>query len=346
MMKGKGIPVYALLTALMWTPVLAVDRVPETSGFSGYVLFGPAGFDVASNLIFEGTPLLSDVGNTRIDSIFDRPSAHSAPALFLAGEVNYTFAGTRTQLFFGNRLEDFLRLDLTFGGGVRQELPDESILAFSVLQTPAEMKVWSDPYVEGVDRVATDRNKPGIRLRWGRMFGTGLEFTATFREFQHDEERSGDWLVGQGRLDPALQPLLNRNGDSTIIQFLYRIKVSDRHVFEPTVRYLNFDLEGAAMAVDGLMVRLTYLYLTPKLVLDANLFYGTQDADTVHPVYGEALDVQRTGVAIIAFYDLFKKARWRAYASVDYFREDANIAFFDSKVKALGIGAIWRYRRK
>jgi hypothetical protein len=253
----------------MRIPVLAVDRVPETSGFSGFLLFGPAGFDVASNLIVEGSPLLSDVGNTRFDSIFDRPSTHSAPAMFLAGEVNYTFAGTRTQLFLGNRLKDFLRLDLTFGAGVRQELPDESVLVFSVLQTPAEMKVWSDPYVEGVDRVATDR-----------------------------------------------------------------------HVFEPTVRYLNLDLDGAAMAVDGPRVQLTYLYLTPKLVLDAVLIYGTQESDTVHPVYGEALDVRRTGVAVVAFYDLFKKARWRAYASVDYFREDANIAFFDSKVKVLSIGAI------
>lgn len=330
----------------MWTPVLAVDRVPETSGFSGFILFGPAGFDVASNLIVEGSPLLSDVGNTRIDSIFDRPSTHSAPAMFVAGEVNYTFAGTRTQLFFGNRLEDFLRLDLTFGAGVRQELPDESVLAFSVLRTPAEMKVWSDPYVEGVDRVATDRNKPGVRLRWGRMFGTGLEFTATFREFRHDEERSGDWLVGQGRLATALQPLLNRNGDSTIVQFLYRFKVKDRHVFEPTVRYLNLDLDGAAMAVDGPRVQLTYLYLTPKLILDAVLIYGSQEADTVHPVYGEALDVRRTGVAVAAFYDLFKSARWRAYASADYFRENANIAFFDSKVNVLSIGAIWRHGRK
>ena len=61
-LKKKGIPVYALLAALMWPPVLAVDRDPETSGFSGFLLFGPAGFDVASNLIVEGPPVLSDVG--------------------------------------------------------------------------------------------------------------------------------------------------------------------------------------------------------------------------------------------------------------------------------------------
>ena len=335
------------LVAIASCPALAaIDDIPETSGFSGFFLTGPAGFTVESNLIVEGAPLLDDVGNTQIESTFESPSAQTAAAWFLAGELNYTFANTRTQLFFGNRLEDILRLDLTWGIGVRQELPDDSILAVSVVATPLEMRVWSDPYVEGVDRVPTDRNKPGLRLRWGRMFKTGLEFTATFREVRHDQERSGEFLVGEGRLDPALQPLLSRSGDSLALQFLYRVRAKKRHVFEPSIRYTDLDLDGAAMRSKAYALRLTYLYLTPKLVIDANLVLGTHEADEVHPVYGRVKEGDRLGGAVAAFYDLFNKKRWRAYAMAEHFKEDANIDFFDSKSSALSIGVLWRHVRK
>jgi len=323
-----------------------VDKIPETSGFSGFLLVGGGVAEVSSNVIYSGAPLVGDVANTRIESIFDPPQAQTAAVMPLTGEVNYTFSSTRTQLFFGNRLEDVLRLDVNFGLGIRQELPDKGILAFSVVRTPAELKVWSDPYVEGQDRVKTDFNQPGFRFRWGSMFKTGLELTAEYRQYDHDVEASGDFLIDEGRLDPADQPLLDRDGDVYKLQFRYRLRVGKRHVFEPTVRYSDWGLDGAAMAHAGPSLQLTYLYLTPKLVLDANVIWRTHRADAVHPVYGKRLDVDRFGVALTAFYDLFKTKRWRAFASLDFFREDANIAFFESDVSMLLVGAIWRHGRK
>jgi len=337
---------FALLILMAGTPVLAIDNIPETSGFSGFFLLAPGVFVVESNLIVRASPpLLDDVGNDRIQSIFESPASQSAASLLTAGELNFTFASTRTQLFLGNRIEDLLRMDVSFGLGVRQELPDKSILAVSILGTPTEMKVWSDPYVEGVDRVKTSRDSPGARLRWGRILKTGLEFTLSYRKYRHDDESSGDWLIGQGRLDPTAQPLLDRNGNIWNLQFLYRIK-SGAHVFEPAIRYTDSDLDGAAMANNGPSVKLTYLYLTPKLVLDVNLLYHTYEAKDVHPVYGEDLDAKRWGATIAAFLDLFKAQRLRAMVSAEYVRENANIDFFDSGVKSVSIGVIWRYRRK
>jgi len=334
-----------LLAGLVGSPALAVDRIPETSGFSGFALVAPGVFGVSSNLIYGGAPLLDDVANSPIESIFDAPGSQTAAALLLAGEVNYTFSSSRTQLFFGNRLEDILRLDVAFGLGVRQELPDKSVLALSVLATLTDRKVWSDPYVENEERVKTDLGQPGVRLRWGRMFGTGLEFTAQYRRYEHDSEESGDWLVGQNRLDPAELPLLKRDGDIWRAQFLYRIK-SGKHVFEPTLRYTNWNLDGDAMAHAGLTAQLTYLYITKKLVLDVNALYHTHDSDTIHPVYGKKIEADRVAVGVTAFYDLFGAKRWRALASIDFLREDANIDFFDSDVNAFYFGAIWRHRRK
>ena len=58
------------------------------------------------------------------------------------------------------------------------------------------------------------------------------------------------------------------------------------------------------------------------------------------------MDAKRYGVGFAAIFYLFNKKRWRAYAGAEYFREDANIDFFDSKVSSVNFGVIWRYRRK
>ena len=336
-----------LLAALTAQPAMAQDDIPETSGFGGFVLVGAGYFNVESNLIVTGAPLVSDVGNAQIASIFDAPTSGSSGAVPFSAELNYTFAGTRTQLFFGNRLEDMLRLDVVFGIGVRQELPDKSILAASLLVTPAELKFWSDPYVEGEDRTPTALNWPGLRLRWARILKTGLEVTATARRYRHDEENSGDWLISQGRLTPQDQPLLNRDGDILELQALYRIDVK-RHRFEPTVRYIDDNHDGAAMANSGYSLQLTYLYLSPKVVLDANVLYGNRKGDAVHPVYGEALDADRWGAALTALIPvtLFNSRAWSVFVSGEVLRVKANIDFFDTRLAELMAGLIWRAPRR
>jgi hypothetical protein len=328
-------------------PVLAVDSIPTTSGFSGFVLVGPGYFNVETNLIVTGSPLLDDVSNASIDSIFASPQSQTVPALLVGAELNYTFASTRTQLFFGNRLEDILRLDLAVGLGARQELPDGSIIAASVLTTPLDLKVWADPYVEGEDRTRTELDFPGVRLRWGRILNTGLELTATAREYRHDEEHSGDWLVGQGRLTPDQQPLLDRDGDILTLQALYRIDVA-QHRFEPAIRYIDDDHDGAALAKKGYALKLTYLFRSPKVVLDANVLYGTREADEIHPIYGKVLDTDRWGAALSAFIPIkaFKSSRLSVFITGEIFQENANIDFYDARVASLSAGLVWRHNRQ
>jgi hypothetical protein len=336
----------AFLFAVAHTPALAQDDIPATSGFSGFILFGVGYVNVESNLIVTGAPLVSDVGSTTIESIFAKPQSGSSAAVPTAGELNYTFAGTRTQLFFGNRLEDVLRLDVVFGLGVRQELPDASILAASVLFTPALLKLWSDPYIEGEDRQRTELNFPGFRLRWGRILRTGLELTVTDRFYGFDEEKSGDWLISEGRLDPDQQPLLERDGYVLRLQALYRVDVRG-HRFEPALRYVNDKHKGAAIANSGFSLRLTYLYRSPKIVLDANLALGQREAEQAHPVYGKVLDTDRFGAAFTAFIPvrLFGKSGWSVWASVEFFKENANIDFFESSAGSVMAGFAWRHRR-
>jgi len=346
MLRKTAICALALLIAFAITPVLAQDDIPTTSGFSGFFLFGVGYVNVETNLIVTGAPLVGDVGAPRIESIFAKPSSGSAAAVPAVGELNYTFAGTRTQLFFGNRLEDVLRLDVVFGLGVRQELPDSSILAASFLFTPAQLKLWSDPYIEGEDREPTELDFPGFRLRWGRILKTGLELTVTDRFYSFDKEKSGDWLIAQGRLDPGQQSLLERDGDVLRLQALYRIHVAG-HRFEPALRYVRDKHKGAAIANSGFSLQLTYLYLSPKMVLDAILAYGQREADEAHPVYGKVLDTDRFGAALTAFIPigLFKGGVWSVWATAELFKENANIDFFESSAGSVMAGLAWRHRR-
>lgn len=347
----RTVPALLLATVLSTVaainPVLAEDGIPATSGYSGFVLVGPGYFEIESNLIVEGSPLLDDVGSVQVSSIFSSPSAETAPALMVGAELNYTFAATRTQLFFGNRLEDILRLDIAVGFGLRQELADGSILSASLLMTPFDLEVWADPFIVGEDRERTELDFPGARLRWGSILNTDLELTATIRQYRYDDEKSGTWLVDQEQLDPGQQHLLDRDGDRMTLQALYRIE-KGKHRFEPAIRYINDDHDGAALAKDGYSLQLTYLYLSPKVVLDTNLIYGVRQANDVHPVYGKVLDTERWGTAITAFIPIkeFKTSRLSVFVTGEVFWEDANIDFYDSRVVSISAGLLWRHKRR
>jgi hypothetical protein len=336
----------AILVGIACHSIVAQDDIPKTSGFSGFALLGPGYFNVEHSLLVTGAPLLDDVGTPQIESIFDPPPSGSAPALLVGFELNYTFSSTRTQLYLGSRLEDLLRLDILIGLGVRQELPDSSILAASLLLTPLELKYWSDPYIEGEDRKRTGLYFPGIRIRWGRILKTGLELTVTARQYQFDEENSGNWLVSEGRLNPDQRSLLNRDGDVLRLQALYRFDFKS-HRFEPAVRYSKDSHNGAAISNNGFSLRLTYLYLSPKVVIDFNVFYGKRKSDEIHPVYDKVLDAERWGVALTVFIPVkrFDSSVLSVFVSGEIFRENANIDFFESKISSINGGLIWRFIR-
>ena len=323
-------------------PTMAQDDIPTTTGFGVYALTGLGVFPIETNLLATGPPLLGDAGKSEVESIFQSPESQTALAFLLAGEIDYTISKSRTQFYFGWRLEDILRLDVPFGLGVRQELPDSSILALSALLVPLKIELWQDPYIEGEERERTDMDFPGVRLRWGRIFKTGLELTATLRWYQHDIEKSGEWLIDQNRLDADLQYLLERNGMVTRLQALYRIDHKN-HRFEPAIRYMDNNRNGKAMASKGYAFQLTYLYFSPAFVLDVNAAYGIRNAEAIHPVYDEYLDSHRIGAGITAIFpiELGQSKAWNIWASAEYFTENSKVDFFDSQFATIMGGLMW-----
>ncbi len=324
----------------------AQDEIPQTSGFSGYVLAIPGVFFVKNSLLVTGAPLLDDVGTSRITSILENPQSNTAPAFPIAGELNYTFGNSKTQLFFGNRFEDIIRLDVAFGLGVRQDLSKAGILVANFLFTPLELKFWSDPYIEGEDRVRTPLDFPGFRIRWGRIFQTGFEMTITARQYRHANERSGEWLVSEGRLNANQVPLLNRDGEFLRIKALYKIKLK-QHRLQPVFRYTLHNHQGEAVANKQQSILLDYIYLSPKIIFDAKFIYGKRKADEIHPIYNKTLKADRYGFALAAILPvtLFNSDKWNIMISGEYVRENANIDFFNSRLAALNAGLMWRHKR-
>jgi hypothetical protein len=346
-MKNR-ILIYCLILISYAVTLPAQDQIPQTDGFGGYANGGFTYWKVADNFIVGGSPIVfNNVSASVIESIFEAPSSKYSPGGFVGGEVNYTFSSTRTQIFFGNRLEDLLRMDLVFGLGVRQEIGNAGILAASALFTPVELESWSDPFIEREERQATDLSFPGWRIRWGKVFGTGLELTVTDRYYEYGKESSGDWLVSQGRLDPAQQSLLNRDGDILRIQALYRFHVNG-HRFEPMIRWVNDYHRGAAIANRGFSFQLTYLYRISSVVIDANIIYGFRKSKESNPIYNKVKNSDRMAAAMTAFIPVkkFESSILNVFAGIEIFREDTNIEFYDSSVNMVMAGFLWRFIKK
>ena len=68
-----------ILLTLAWGPTEAQDQIPESSGFGGFFMGGGAYFNFASNMLVGGSPMVrTDVGEPRIESIYDAPPTSSA----------------------------------------------------------------------------------------------------------------------------------------------------------------------------------------------------------------------------------------------------------------------------
>lgn len=338
----------ATLVMLGAAPALrAQDVIPQTSGVGGIGAFALAVYSGRTNFFASGPPLLGAITRPVIGSVFAAPEQLKAPGIAVGGEVNYTFAKSRTQLFALMGLEDVIQFDVAVQLGVRQELPDKSIVTVNAIVTPLPARLWVDPYVEGVPRDPAKAQFPGFRIGWRRILGSDLELTFTDRYFVFDSEQSGQWLVSQGRLAPDDVALLDRNGDNLSFQAVYRIRAGS-HRFAPSVTYARDNRDGAAMASDGFDARLNYRYLNPRIALDANVSYGQRDHDAIHPIYGERISRDRVGASITAAVpiELLGSKQWNLWSTVEYIFESANADFFEQRITAVTLGVGWRGLRR
>jgi hypothetical protein len=326
------------------TPGLSMQPMPKESGISGFINLGAGGISAESNMIAGND--LGDIGKKRIDSLTDSPDSESDVLPVLNGELAYTFASTRTQLFLGNSLEDFIRFETATLAGVRQELPDNSLLEISYVFSAIPTEVWADPYVVDRNRSKTDRTASGLRLKYDKILGSDFEILFTWRSIELDDELSGlTQLVQRGDLTAAQTKLLDREGDSYQFEVLYPFRFENgKHVIAPAFNYTRLDLDGGAMANDRYQGQLTYFYTGEIFNVAANLWYAYADYDETNPIYLKKRNDNNYGGTLSVFYkNLFDVERLSLVGTVAGIKSDANIDFYDTTIGFFSLSVLYRF---
>jgi Protein of unknown function (DUF2860) len=322
--------VLLLLGACSVAPLAwAIEPVPGTPGWRGFVILGAGYLDIESNLI-AGNRLI-DIGDATITNVSNGPERDDTFHPLVTGEVNYTF-GNRWQAFLGTSLEDAVTLDAVAQLGLRKDLGDTGIVQGGILFSGVPTEVWEDPYLEGVARDETDRDSTGVRVQWDRILGSAFELTFSYRDVSVDTERSGEGVSSVTCL-AACRELLRRDGDQYFwdLSYLFRLGDGQSHLLRPKVRYVIDDRDGAAISSDAYQLQLSYVFLGQGYNVATNLVVGSSSFD-------------RLAVDTTLLYRLpTASGRWQALATVLWGDENSDVAFNDGSVVQIGIGAMYRF---
>ncbi len=323
-------------------PASAMEPIPETPGWRGFVLAGAGYTEVASNLV-AGTAIV-DVGRPSFDSLADSPESDDVFHPRITGEVNYTFAN-RAQVFLGTSLEDALTLDLVAQLGVRKDLGAAGAVQAGIQLGAIVTEVWEDPYAEGVARQETDRDSQGLRLQWDRILGSAFEFTVSYRDIEIDDELSGQGVLSVA-CDLDCQDLLRRDGEHVFgeLSYLLRLGAGRNHLLRPSFRYTSFDLDGDALAGESMMFQLSYVYATAGYTLVTNLAAGSRDHDAANPIFGRRTDSDRLLADVTVLYRLTGgDGRWQLVGNAFWGEDESEVSVHDTDVFSFGIGAMYRF---
>jgi hypothetical protein len=332
----------ALLTIGVAPMAMAIEPIPATPGWRGFVVVGGGYADLKSNTV-AGNNLI-DIGQPVISSVAQRPRSDDTFHPVVTGEINYTFNGG-WQAFFGTSLEDAVTLDGATQLGARKDLGSAGILQGGVLFSGIPTQVWEDPYAEGVQREETDRDSTGLRLQWDRILGTALQLTLSYRDISIDTERSG-FGVGSIPCDATCQSLLVRDGDQYHFDasYLFRLGDGQRHLVRPMVRYTTDDREGDAISGDSYRLQLSYIFLGQGYTVASNVAYGGATQDERNPIFGRKMDSTRVAVDTTLFYRLpTDSGRWQAVGSVLWGEDDSDVDFHDSEITSVSLGVMYRF---
>jgi hypothetical protein len=321
---------------------LAIEPIPTTNGWSGFIGAGGGYIDLKSNLV-AGNDMI-ELGRPTISSISQGPQSDDTAFPFFTGEVKYTF-GDRWQAFFGASIEDAVTLDNVTQLGLRKDLDSIGILQGGILFSGLPSQVWEDPYAEGVRREETDRNSAGGRLQWDRVLGTPVELTFSYRDISIDRERSGQGTTSVTCLADC-QELMEREGDQYHFDASYRFNLGQggRHILRPMVRYTIEDREGDAVSGDAYRLQLSYAFMGQGYTFVSNAAYGQTSFDEQNPLFNQAADADRVVLDTSLFYRLpTESKRWQAVARVFWGEEDSDVRFHDSEVSSASLGVIYRF---
>ena len=224
--------VACVVLALLGSPVLALDKMPDQPGLSGFFNVSAGAGEIESNFLARLSGIDLELGDQTLDD-FGSPDGEDIATVLLNLTVNYTFSNLKTQVSLGNDLSDFLQFDRSTVLSLRHDIDGIGRFQLGLMSSAfPNTEVWEDPYVLDAKRKETERDTTGGRFTWDRMFGSAFELKVQSRELELDEERSGQALG----LSDAQSALLDREGDKMRVELGYLFELGDgRNLVRPSV---------------------------------------------------------------------------------------------------------------
>jgi len=316
----------------------AVGLIPTETGWDGTVILGGIYADYSSSMIAGVN--IANVSDSTITSLINSPDSVGTALPLISLDIKYTFSDSRTQIFYGDSVEDIVRFDSTTQLGIRHELSDKSILQLSYLFNLTGTEIWTDPYVTNQTRNMTDRKSTGLRLGYYSIAGSKINAEIGNRNIEIKDERSG---LEQLSLIPSDAQLLNREGSETSYRIRYNAN-DGQHNYTPEITYVMFDADGKAMAYDALTFKLTHNYNNARFSTFTSIYFSNSDFHKSNPIYNTIRSDDTFGLGFTLIdRKLFGAKDWSALASIVYAKRDSNIDFYTSDINLISLGAMYRF---
>ena len=317
----------------------AAQEIPVESGWSGHIAVGVGGGQAETNVIDEIGGI--ELGDDRIDGLDQDAGSESFGFPTLQFDLAYTLADTGTQFYLLFQPSPHIFLDLEAHAGIRQRLPDLGMVDLSLSGSAPTTKVWKDPYLTGANRGDTDRSVTGLNIRWHNAMETPVTLEISSQEIEIDDEESGAATV----LPSTEHRLLRRTGQVYRYHVNYAWSVNDRNTVTPAVSYLDYQLDGDAMAEDGVALQLSHEYLGERWNFTTTVFFRDLEAGKDNPLFSAAGDREVMGAAFTANYpEPFGWKKWIANARISWYDSDSDIDFYDESLGLVMVGATYRLR--
>lgn len=312
------------LLASVALPALALEPLLE-SGFGGMVNLGYAGGEIKTNFLAEIDGPDIDLGQSSIDSFGD-PESEGLGLPLVNFDIGYVFADRRMRISVANDFSDLVEFDRTTRVSLRYDFDSLGQMRVDYLH-PAGLatKVYADPYQLNVDRSTTDMETSGGQLIWDGMFGSDFGVELAIKKRDIEDEMSGQALG----LSAADQDLLDRNGDIRTFEVNYSYKVDARHTVRPAIGYIDRDLDGKAMAQDGVALSVAHSYQASDIVWASRIAYTDLSGDKTNPIFNDKNGANGFAVASnVAFPgSIGFLGQWTPNLSVNWSEQNNNIDF-------------------
>ena len=320
----------------------ALPPIPDQSGWSGSVNLGVGAAQSENNMV-DGIASF-DLGEDPISSLQDSPGSEDLILPAAQFQIAYTLADSGTQFYGGNNTAQHLGFDLNTLTesriGIRQHFEELGTMSVALVASTLATDVWKDPYITNQSRGDTEQTSSGLFVGWENIFESAFTVNFTSVEIDLDDERSGEAL-GLSREE---QRSLRRTGQVNRLSASYAWKINDHSRLTPSIGYLDFDLDGDAMAGDGGVVQLEYLYEMNRWSFVGTTYYQNLQSDDNNPIYNDESDTDSIGATLTALYAKpFGLEKWTANATLAYHEQDSNIDFYDTSFALFSVGMLYRF---